>query len=359
MKLLILNDTHYGFKHGNERFLQQSEEFFDRVFDYCRSESIDTILHLGDFYDHRRYINFRVLSRSKTHFLERLRENQIHMHIIPGNHDVAYKNTNELNSISEVFLPSYSDCVTIHMDPTVVTFDELDIGLVPWVTQDNYDDCVNAIQSFSVPILAGHFEIAGFRYIANSNMKSSGFDRELFNRYDKVLSGHYHSKSTQDNIYYLGSQYQMNWGDVDDKKYFHILDTSTRELTAVENDQRLYQKIYYNDEGAESLSDLLTDQITHDALANRYVRVVVTQKENYFLFDQFVDQIRSLSPYDLKILENFDLSAIEEDGRETAEVIEDTETLMLEHIDLIENENIEKDELKRFLHELYLEASQL
>lgn len=359
MKLLIINDTHYGFKHGNDRFLRQSEEFFDRIFQYCEEHNIKRILHLGDFFDHRRYINFRVLARTKSEFLDRLRYHGIHMDIVPGNHDVAYKNTNSLNSITEVFYPAYQDCVTINMTPSMVRYDELEIGLIPWITEDNVDLCVSAIQNFPVPILAGHFEISGFQYIANSNTKSSGFDRKDFARFEKVLSGHFHTKSTQDNIHYLGSPYQMNWGDVDDKKYFHVLDTSTRELEPIENKQYLYQKIYYNDYGAEALEDLLTKQTTKENIASKYVRVVVTQKNNYYLFDKFLEHIREMSPYDLKILENFDVTAFEDEMPENAAVIEDTETLMLEHIDAIENDNIQKDELKSFLHELYLEASQL
>ena len=60
-----------------------------------------------------------------------------------------------------------------------------------------------------------------------------GMDRKLFDRFEMVLTGHFHAKSSQGNIHYLGAQMEFFWNDCGDKKYFHVLDTETREIEAI------------------------------------------------------------------------------------------------------------------------------
>ena len=95
MKIAILNDTHCGIRNSSEIFMDYQEKFYrDVFFPYLEQHGIKKILHLGDYYDNRKFINFKALEHNRKIFLEKLRELQIHMDIIPGNHDVYYKNTN-------------------------------------------------------------------------------------------------------------------------------------------------------------------------------------------------------------------------------------------------------------------------
>ena len=60
MRIAILNDTHCGVKNGNDVFLNSAEEFYNKVFfPYLKENQIDTILHLGDYFEHRKFINFK------------------------------------------------------------------------------------------------------------------------------------------------------------------------------------------------------------------------------------------------------------------------------------------------------------
>ena len=54
------------------------------------------------------------------------------MDIILGNHDTYFKNTNTLNSLKEL-QGHYMNEVNIIEKPTVVNYDGLKIGLLPWV----------------------------------------------------------------------------------------------------------------------------------------------------------------------------------------------------------------------------------
>ena len=62
-----------------------------------------------------------------------------------------------------------------------------------------------------------------------------------------MFSGHFHHKSDDGQIYYLGPPYQIYWNDFDDPKGFHIFDTDTRELERIVNPYTLFSKIFYDD----------------------------------------------------------------------------------------------------------------
>ena len=62
-----------------------------------------------------------------------------------------------------------------------------------------------------------------------------GMSPKPFERFEMVLTGHFHAKSQKGNIHYLGAQMEFYWNDCGDKKYFHVFDTNTRELEQVVN----------------------------------------------------------------------------------------------------------------------------
>ena len=71
--------------------------------------------------------------------------------------------------------------------------------------------------------------------------------KELFRRFDIVMSGHFHHKSDDGQIYYLGTPYEIYWNDYEDPRGFHIFDTETRELERIVNPYRIFEKVYYDD----------------------------------------------------------------------------------------------------------------
>lgn len=356
-KIVVINDTHFGHKNSSQLFLDYQQQFFaEQFFPYCKENNITQLLHLGDIFDNRKHITVKTLNFLRITFLDKLKEYGIHMHIIPGNHDTAYKNTIELNSISEV-LQQYKDEVTIYMKPTVVEFDSLKIGLVPWIANNNQEECFEFIKTSNASILGGHFAISGFKYIANSNTKSDGLNESLFNRYDTVLSGHFHTKSHHGNITYLGAQFQFTWSDVDDKKYFHVIDTETREMIPVENQRKMFRKYYYDDTNATKLEDIINKSYNKDDINKSYIRVVVTNKRDYHIFDQYIEYIKSFDPFDLTIVENFDdLFKKDDDDAASFDIIEDTSDLLDSYVENDIHTHLDKDRIKKYLHQLYIEA---
>lgn len=355
MKIAILNDTHAGARNSSDIFINYQEKFYSEIFfPYLKENNIKNIIHLGDYYDHRKYINFKVQNANRKMFLDKLREYGITMDIIPGNHDVFYKNTNELNSLKEL-LGYYKDVVNIYMEPTVVDYDGCDIALLPWINQENHNDSMKFLKECKAQIVGAHLELNNFDMMKGVKA-THGMSTSHFSRFDIVLSGHYHTKSSQENIHYLGSQMEFTWADCEDPKYFHIFDTDMRELTPVHNPLTLFKKIYYDDKCDESGS--CEDYLSRDLdIDGNFVKVVVVNKRDPFVFDKFIDKISKCDIHELKIAENFE-EFMGENVEDTTVKIEDTTTLIDEYIDLTETD-LNKERIKTIMKSLFVEANNL
>ena len=350
MQIAIINDTHCGIRNSSDVFVDMAEKFYSDVFfPYLLANNISHIVHLGDFYDNRKFINFRALNRNRNHFLKPLREYGITMDIICGNHDTYYKNTNELNSLKEL-LGHYMNEVHIIMEPTVMKYGSLDMAMVPWIAPDNEVKTLEFLENCQAPIVGGHFELQGFEVAVGLEMHH-GMDPAILKRFEAVYSGHYHHKSSKGNIHYLGSQMEFFWNDAHDPKYFHILDTETRQLTSVQNPYTMFEKIYYDD----SKHDYLDFKVSH--LDGKFVKVVVINKSDSFIFDRFIDRIQNRKIQELKIAENFQ-EFVGDNVNDEEISLEDTQTLLNSYVDAVDTD-LNKKRIKTQINELMIEAQTL
>ena len=104
MKIALLNDTHFGVRNDSEAFRKYQLKFYNEIFfPYMEENKIKTLVHLGDVVDRRKFINFQTASVFRKQFWDRLYEDQIDTHIIIGNHDTYFKNTNDVNAIENLY----------------------------------------------------------------------------------------------------------------------------------------------------------------------------------------------------------------------------------------------------------------
>lgn len=351
MKLAVLNDTHCGIRNSSDIFLNNAEKFYrDVFFPYVLEHGITHILHLGDYYDNRKFINFRALNRNRNHFLKPLREYGITMDIIRGNHDTYYKNNGaELNSLKEL-LGHYMNEVNIIHEPTVMEYGSLKMGLIPWIDSENEEKCFKFLDNAKCDWIGGHFDIVGYEMMRGVKCEH-GLDRSVFKRFEKVLSGHFHTKSEQDNIMYLGSQMEFFWNDAHDPKYFHVIDTETREITAIQNPHTLFHRIRYDDEEGSHLN------INFDDLDEKFIKVQVINKGDQKEFDTFIDKIQDRNILELKIAETFN-EFIGENVDDEDIRVDETEELLYDYVDAVDTE-LDKERIKKQLFNLMTEAQSM
>ena len=351
MKIALLNDTHSGARNSSDIFLNYHARFYKEIFfPYCDKHDIKQILHLGDYYDHRKFINFKALNHNRRVFLEPMRQRGMTMDIIPGNHDVVYKNTNELCSLKEL-LGFFIKDVNIVMKPKVMSYDGCKIALLPWLNPENYAESMKFVETCDASILGAHLELQGFD-VMKGLPAPSGMDPNLFKRFEMVWSGHYHTKQQKGNIDYLGCQYEMFWNDSDDPKYFHVFDTATRVLTPVRNPLTIYSKIFYDD------SKTNYDQLDVSGYRDTFIKVIVTCKKDTGMFDRFIDNLQKQNVYEIKIAESYGEFLGENVADADLETVSDTSVLLDSYVEAVETE-LDKETIKSKLRELYVEAQSL
>lgn len=350
MKIAIISDTHFGVKNDSPFFLNYSLDYFENdFFKALKERKIDKVIHLGDLFDRRKYINFNTLSQVRNKFISKFAEYNIDLYVTLGNHDVYFRNSNEVNSIKELFSQGYPN-IKIIESPTEVVFGSVCIGIVPWITSDNFEECVDFIQNNSCSVLCGHFEINGFEVVSGIRHEG-GIEGFLFSNYDKVFSGHFHIKQTHKNIHYLGTQYQMSFADVGSKKGFHIYDTDTRELEFIENKKNIFFTLRYDDTDENFIKAM--KKAKYEKYTNGFIKIVVVNKKSSKLFEEFTDSLNRVGIQQLQIIEDNSITNKFDDLE--VDVSEDTITIISKEIDGMSDVE-DKNKLKLIIKDLYMES---
>ena len=350
VKIAVINDTHFGARGDSQLFFDHFMKFFDDVFfPYVNENNIKTVIHAGDLMDRRKFVNFSILNQVRSRIMDRLKVEGIRLHCILGNHDVYYRNTNAINSIRELF----NDDLVLYEEPTVVNFDGLDIALLPWISKDTVNQSVEFIKTAPAPILFGHLELEGYEVMRGVNFNGGGIDPAIFNKYEKVFSGHFPCRQEKGNIYYMGTQYQITFSDLNENKGFHVFDTDTREMEFIENPYKMFHTLQYDDSDGPIEADSLNKL---DYLKDSYVKLFVENKKHPYSFDRYMDKLYEVGVSKITVVEDFEESSWTK--KEILDLAQDTVTIINNEIDSIE-EVEDKDKMKRLIKDLYMESLSL
>jgi UDP-2,3-diacylglucosamine pyrophosphatase LpxH len=345
MKVAIITDQHFGARKNSKLFHDYFLKFYDDVFfPTLEQYGITTVIDMGDTFDSRKGIDFSALSWAKNNYYDRLQQMGVNIHTIVGNHTAYYKNTNDVNAV-DLLLREY-DNVTVYSKPTEVLLDKLKVLFIPWINQENEEATLKLIQKTSCKCAMGHLELQGFR-VNRQIVMEHGLDSKLFEKFKRVYSGHYHTRSTNGTVFYLGNPYEIYWTDVGDIRGFTIFDTETLEHTPVNNPYKMFYNIYYED----------TNYQTFDTreYENKIVKVVVRKKTDSKKFEKFIDKLYASNIAELKIVENFDINEPEE-----FEAFESEDTLSILNRYIEEAEvNLDKSTIQKLLQEVYQEACEM
>lgn len=350
MKIALITDQHFGIRNDHLAFLDYYDRFYKNVFfPYLEEHGIATVMMLGDTFDRRKYTNHNTAFQACRIYFDKLRPYEVHC--LVGNHDAAYKNTNEVN-VPDLLLKDYSN-IHVYDAPKTITIDGTDIAMLPWVCSGNYTESMDFLEATPAQILFGHLELQGFEmYRGHTN--DHGFPADMFARFDVVCSGHFHHKSSRGNIHYLGAPYEMTWSDYNDARGFHIFDTNTRTMEYIENPYKMFSKVHYDD---TVLTEADIENFDASPYEGAFVKVIVRQKTKPMLFDIFVGRIEAIGVMDLQVVEDHFNLNLETDS-EIAEDAEDTLTILRQVVEQVES-SVPTKELDKFMTTLYTEALHL
>jgi DNA repair exonuclease SbcCD nuclease subunit len=343
MKIGLITDTHYNFRKANKVFHEYFAKFYDEIFfPTLKKNKIKTVIHLGDAFDNRKGVDYWALDWAKENVYDRFQDLGITVYNIVGNHDAYYKNSNEINAI-DTLLQQYYNVVKVSK-PAEYTIEGMETVLLPWICTDNEKETFELLEKTEAKVIFGHLELNGFS-VYPGHIHEEGLDKKVFQKFERVYSGHYHTRSDDGKIFYLGNPYQMFWNDVNDKRGFHIFDTDDYKLDYYQNPHTMFERVYYENNNPKDFDAYY--------LTDKMVKIVVRQRDDYKMFDKFVDSIVKVNPLELKIIENVDV--YDEDVNCDEIPTEDTLSILDKYVEESEFE-LDKNTIKKLLREFYKEA---
>ena len=351
MKIALITDTHFGARNDSIPFNDYFYKFYDNVFfPEIDKRGINTIIHLGDTMDRRKFVSYKIANDFRTRFIQPIVDRNIDTHIMIGNHDTFYKNTNTINSVAEL-IGNRHDNIKFYEENCTVNFGNTPIFFCPWINSENYGSTLKGIQQTDAEVCMGHLEINGFE-MHKGHFSENGHAKEIFKKFDTVFSGHFHKKSDDGKIYYLGAPYQITWSDDNCPKGFHIFDTVDKTLERIVNPFTIFEKIYYDDTNTDY------SKVDVSQYKDKFIKLVVVNKKDLYQFDRFTDRLLQEQTHEVKIVEDFSDLDAENVSDDIAENTQDTTTLLEKYIDELDVD-LDKKRLKNTMKALYLEACDL
>ena len=346
MKIALITDQHFGVRKGHKLYFDYYEKFYKNIFfPELERRSIRTIIDLGDTFDNRKSIDFLSLAKAKEMFYEPVKELGIEIHMLVGNHTAFYKNTNEINT-PELLLKEYEN-ISIYREVEDIKFGGMHATMLPWINSENEKEVSEHLKQSNAKVLFGHLELNGF--VAHvGHVFEGGLDKKVFKKYEKVFSGHFHHKSSQGNVTYLGNPYHLYWNDYGESRGFHIFDTETFELEFIQNPYSIFMKLHYDDAHEDY------ENYDFSNCKNCYVKVYVQHREDQYTFDKVIHNLYDSGAHEVKVIEDQDY--IDEVENVNVEA-EDTLSLLQNYLDEVNYDDLSS--LKKTVKSLYLEALEM
>ena len=221
MKHILIADTHLGIKKNDDVYIQVFKKLIHTVCGYAFQNNIKSLIHLGDFFDTRKSLSLKVIDTAISS-MEDMEDVFDQIHLIVGNHDTYFRNEITPTSLS---LFEEHDKTTVITHPTVLN----NILMLPYLFDP--EDLKNSNCDYCM----GHFDIIGFEM--NSGGSTSLYAKlnmADFSRFKKILSGHYHVRSIQGNIEYLGAPMQFTFNEINQTLGFYVFDDSSGKTDFIE-----------------------------------------------------------------------------------------------------------------------------
>jgi hypothetical protein len=349
LKLALITDTHWGVRGDNVKFLEYFRQYYmDFFFPKLEELGIKQIVHLGDLMDRRKYVNIYTAHCVKKYFFDQVIERDMYLDVIIGNHDTYHKNTNAINSFG---LVSGGWLVTrkSFSRTTEVEFNGCKILFVPWICDENREETFNLIKKTDALYCFGHLEFNGFQ-MYKGLPSHGGASVDPFKKFDLVCTGHYHHRSRNGNIQYIGAAMEYTWSDAGDPRGFAVFDTDTGQLEFFDSPINIFKKIIYDDQTPKD--------VDFTQFKNKIVKVVVRSKTNPYAFDQFIESIEEQGPIEMQVVEDH-LNLDIQDDESIIDEAESTVDIFTKFVEQTETGGISKSKIKSLMVDLYQEAVSL
>lgn len=252
MKILLTSDLHV--QEGI--YTDICINYIDYLITFCKENNINHIIIAGDVFEKSSKIKNEAFLPLFFKFME-MKNNGFKLYFLLGNHDIFNVDN---DSLVETFAP-FGKVIKNYQEEEI---DGRMFSFLPYTKQED-DIPPNG------DVLITHLSIADFvfdnRYHVN---EKAGFPTELFERWNIVFTGHFHRPQNKKNIVYMGSPYQMNFGEMGQDKGFVVFDIETGD----------WERVYYKE--APTYIKIKVKDFNKVDVKNSFVEIEIEEKlDNY------------------------------------------------------------------------------
>jgi len=327
----FISDLHFGVHQDSPMWHDIAIKFGLWLRDTLKKQKVKDIVIAGDVFHNRHEIGVNTLHIA-SRFFDILED--FNIIALVGNHDARQKHSSDVNSIS--ILKNSN----IHVVENMEYFNTgaKTLCLASWGC-----DVSNITP---VDYLVGHFEISNFRVGPNRICDFGIETNKLLENATYVISGHFHYREQRfyDSSYilYLGSPYQLDFGDRDTDRGISIIDFETSEVTYINNTLSPKHKYIH-------MSDILDGKYTKEALQEEIrgniVSVYVNKSISMRTIDLLFAKFMQYEPLQLKT--DLDICSSIEQVKTTEALSIDIDTALKEFVSLIETDVPKNDILQK------------
>lgn len=234
---IVLTDTHL-----KEKNIEINKSIYSQAIKLAKENGLKCVYHGGDIFDSRKAQPL-IIQKSFEDILDMFLEENIELIAIPGNHDKS--DYTSKHSFLDAFRHHPAFNLITEYDNHVLS-DKIDLCLIPFfdeklVYSDYLKLGIKTLTKNKKNILLTHIAINGVKNNDGSVVEHS-LDSKMFNNFEKVICGHYHNNSlVNGNVYYIGSAFQHNYGEDENKGFTFINKDGSLEFVRSEFPE--YKKI--------------------------------------------------------------------------------------------------------------------
>jgi DNA repair exonuclease SbcCD nuclease subunit len=335
-KVACISDIHLGVHQNTQTWHNIALDFARWLDKELKLRDIKDIIIAGDIFHNRHEIGVNTIHCAYEFFDTLSNYNIV---AITGNHDCYYKDKSDINSIS--ILDGYKN-ITIFKELKTLNINGKTFCFCPW-----------GVQAQDIPasdVLVGHFEITNFKMNAHKVCDHGIESSSLLDKAKLIITGHFHCRdhrkySQNRSIIYLGSPYELDFGDREQNKGITILDTDDLSLELIENNLTpKHKKI--------KISDLLDNKIAleniSDEISNNFISLCIDKNVNEQVLSLMLTKFNQYKPKhirtDFNIFETVQLSSTD-----LNEISIDIDTALHEFIKLLDTPVPKNDILNKCL----------
>jgi DNA repair exonuclease SbcCD nuclease subunit len=336
-KVLFFSDLHLGVHQNSQTWHKICLDLAEWITVVMKNQKLDTIFFAGDVFHDRHEIGVNTLHTAKK-FFNILKDYQIH--IVPGNHDAFLSSTVEVNSVEIL----EQNNIHVYTNPTTIQVSDKLVTFCPWKT------IVKDLEK--VDMLVGHFEIANFKMNATKICDHGDSSTDLLEKANAVVTGHFHYKETRNYegnkyVMYLGSPYEMDFGDRDQQKGVTIINFD--DLTKFEFVENNVTPKHFRLKISELVQKKYQDLPT--LIKGNIISVYVDIKIDTLTLDLLISKLTQYGPLQFRTEFNI-LDTAQIDTKDVKKLSIDIETAFHEFIDHVDTRATKKEVLDKCL-ELY------